>query len=165
MKAGFAKVKITPPAGTNMMGFASRDRQHGCEGVHDDIFTRALFMEHEGEEVLIMGFDLCFFGREQANRYIGAIGRRLGLAPRQILLNTSHTHVGPATAIWALGDFDAPPDPLYLRELEQAILKAASQARDSMRDVTVWAGSTRSSVPLSRPQAGQGWQSVLGAES
>lgn len=150
MKAGFAKVRITPPAGTNMMGFAGRDRQHGCEGIHDDIFTRALFIEHGGAEVLIMGFDLCFFGREQANRYIGAIGRKLGLAPGQILLNTSHTHVGPATAIWAFGDYDAPPDPLYLRELEQAILKAASQSRDSMRDVTVWAGSTRSSVPLSR---------------
>jgi len=62
-KAGCARERITPPLGT-MMGFASRDREHGCEGVHDDLFTRALFVEHEGERALLMGFDLCLLGRE-----------------------------------------------------------------------------------------------------
>ncbi len=145
MKAGFARQKITPPVGTKMQGFGTRDQAQGCEGAHDDIFARALFLEHQGEQVLIMGFDLCFFGREEADRYRGALGRKLDLAPRQILLNTSHTHVGPATALWNCG-----PDRLYLAELEPAILRAATAARSAMRDVTVWAGKTKTRLPLSR---------------
>jgi hypothetical protein len=132
-----------------MMGFATRDRAKGCEGVHDDLFVRALYLEHAGEAALVMGFDLCFLGREDADRLKGAIGRRIDLSPRQILLNTSHTHTGPSVGTWAYGDH-TPPDRLYLRELEAATVSAACQARDSMRDATLRAGKTRSLVPMSR---------------
>ncbi|MCD4699390.1 MAG: hypothetical protein K8R91_02310, partial [Phycisphaerae bacterium] len=60
MKAGFASVQITPPLGTTMMGFAHRDREHGCKGVHDDLFARSLHLCHGDQEVLIIGLDLCF---------------------------------------------------------------------------------------------------------
>ncbi|MFO7976363.1 MAG: hypothetical protein R6V12_17210, partial [Candidatus Hydrogenedentota bacterium] len=33
MNAGFARVDITPPVGTTMMGFGARDMDHGCTGV------------------------------------------------------------------------------------------------------------------------------------
>ena len=81
MRAGFARVSITPPVGTMMMGFGSRDRDHGCEGTHDELFVRALYLCHEGREALVMGFDLCFLDREEADRLKGAIGRRLELTP------------------------------------------------------------------------------------
>ena len=64
MKAGFAKTRITPPVGTTMMGFGTRDMDHGCEGVHDDIYVRALFVEHGGEQALIMA-PSCFSGVAQ----------------------------------------------------------------------------------------------------
>ncbi|MBM3235512.1 hypothetical protein FJZ31_04370 [Candidatus Poribacteria bacterium] len=149
MKAGFAKVRITPPIGTAMMGFGSRDRQCGCEGVHDDIFVRALYLTHEKEEVLIMGFDLCFLGREEADRYKGAIGRKIDFSPRQILLNTSHTHVGPSVGTWGYADYK-PPERLYLRELESATVAAACQAKENAREVTLWAGTGKSSLPMNR---------------
>ncbi len=149
MKAGFARKRITPPAGTKMLGFGGRDNQHGCAGTHDDLFVRALFLEHQGQQALIMGFDLCFFGREEADRYRGALGRKLDLAPRQILLNTSHTHAGPATALWSYRDYES-PDRLYLAELESSLLRAAAAARSNMQDVSLWAGKTRTRLPLSR---------------
>jgi len=149
MKAGFAKACITPPIGTAMLGFWSRDRQDGCQGVHDDIFARAVYLEHEGEAALIMAFDLCFLGREEADRFKGAIGRRLHLAPWQILLNSSHSHVGPAVPSAAFADY-LPPDTLYTRELEAATLRAACAAREAARNVTVWTGATRSALPMNR---------------
>ena len=94
MKAGFARANITPPIGTHMSGFGGRDKDHGCESIHDDLFVRALYVEHEGEPALMVGYDLLFFGRELADRIKGAIGRQVDLLPRQILLNTSHTHAG-----------------------------------------------------------------------
>ena len=148
MKAGFAKVSITPPLGTYMMGFG-RDREHGCTGIHDDIFVRATYVEDGDERALIMGFDICFLGREESDRYRGAIGRRIDLLPRQILLNTSHNHAGTAVGPWCYGDFRA-PDKLYLQDLEDAILKAAVAAFENAREVTLWAGATRSKVPMNR---------------
>ena len=149
MKAGFARIRITPSLGTTMMGFTIRDREHGCTGVHDDLFVRALYLEHEGEEVLVMGFDLCFLGRKDANRYKGAIGRVLDLAPRCILLNTTHTHAGPSVGTWAYADYEE-PDSIYLRRLERAAVDAAQQARDKAAKVTMWAGSTKSILPMNR---------------
>jgi len=147
MKAGFAKVNINPPIGTRMTGFGSRDRDHGCEAIHDDIYVRALYLACEGQEVLIMGFDLLFFSRDEADRYKGAIGRKVDLAPSQILLNTSHTHTGPKVGTWL---YEPPSDRFYLQMLEDAITNAACHARDAAVEVTIQAGITWSALPMSR---------------
>ena len=157
MKAGFARAKITPPVGTTMMGFGTRDMDHGCEGTHDDIYTRALFLEQGEERALIMGFDLCFLGREEADRYKGAIGRRLDLLPRQILLNTSHNHVSPAVGTWYSAGYE-PPDRLYLNDLERATVSAACRAFEARQDVTMWAGVTRSALPMNRRRRNENGQ-------
>jgi neutral ceramidase len=147
MQAGFARVCITPPLGTRMSGWQDRDRDHGCEFVRDDLYARALYLSHAGQAALIIGFDLLFFSRAEADRFKGAIGRVMNLAPAQILLNTSHTHAGPKVGEWA---YDPPSDPYYLRQLEDAITSAALQARAAAVDVSVWAGATRTGVPMSR---------------
>lgn len=146
LKAGFSRVKVTPPLGTFMTGFGNRDRDHGCEGIHDDLLANALYLTQGKEEVLIMGFDLLFFSRDEADRYKGAIGRALNLSPKQILLNTSHTHTGPKVGTW----YYTLSDTHYLNWLEQAIVKAACDARDSAREATLWAGSTRTALPMNR---------------
>jgi len=147
MKAGYARVNINPALGAAMSGFASRDRARGCEGIHDDLYARALYLAHEGQSALIMGFDLLFFSREEADRFKGAIGRRLNLAPSQILLNTSHTHTGPKVGSWS---YDPPSDPLYLQELEYAIVEAACRAHDAAVEATLSAGCGRTTLPMSR---------------
>jgi hypothetical protein len=149
MKAGFARVSITPPVGTTMMGFGSRDMDHGCEGVHDEVYVRALLLEHGDEKALVMGFDLCFLGREETDRFKGAIGRVMDLSPRQILMNSSHNHVGPAVGTWYSAGYEA-ADRLYLNDLERATVRAAREAKEAAHEVTVWSGATRSYLPLNR---------------
>jgi neutral ceramidase len=147
LKAGFARVKITPPVGTAMTGFGNRDYDPaGSRGIHDDLYARALYLTQGGEDILIMGFDLLFFSREEADRFKGAIGRSFNLRPDRILLNTSHTHTGPKVGAW---DYTA-PDLLYLQFLEKAIIQAVTQARNSQREVTVWAGASASELPMNR---------------
>lgn len=147
LKAGFAREKITPPLGTPMTGFGNRDWDPaGCKGVHDDLYVRALYLSQGEREVLIMGFDLLFFSRDEADRFKGAIGRRLDLAPRRILLNTSHTHTGPKVGTW----FYTPSDPFYLNRLESAIVTAALRAKGSACEVTLWAGEGATDLPISR---------------
>jgi len=147
LKAGFARVKITPPLGTPMTGFGARDYDpSGCKGIHDDLYVRALYLSQGDEKALVMGFDLLFFSRDEADRFKGAIGRRMNITPGEILLNTSHTHTGPKVGTW----FYTPSDPFYLKFLEGAIVEAALEARDDAREVTVEAGSTRTRLPMNR---------------
>ena len=147
LKAGFARVAVTPPLGTPMTGFGDRDYDpSGCKGIHDDLHANALYLSQGDCDVLIMGFDLLFFSRDEADRFKGAIGRVIDLAPVNILLNTSHTHTGPKVGTW----YYTPSDPLYLHFLEEAIVRAAKGARDSLREVTVLAGKGRTKVPVSR---------------
>ena len=147
LRAGFAAVRITPPPGTPLSGFGDRDfGPDGAKGVHDDLYARALYLAQEKTEVLIMGFDILFFSRDESDRFKGAIGGRLGLAPSHILLNTSHTHTGPKVGNW----YYTPADPLYLNELEKRIVEAAVEAKKHAVAAALRAGENRTSVPLSR---------------
>ena len=149
MRAGYGRACITPPIGTRMSGFGARDEKQPSTGVHDDLFVRLAYVEHEGEEVLIAGYDLLFFSRENADRLKGAVGRELDLTPRQILLNTSHTHVGACVSTWGY-ERVVPPNRDYLNAVEAATIAAAREARDSARPVSVSCGTGPTRIPVSR---------------
>ncbi len=152
MRAGFASVNVNPPMGTPMMGFGSRDRDHGCEAIHDDIFVRAAYLEHDGQAALILGYDMCFVGRVDADRFKGAIGRHLDLSPAQILLNTSHSHVGPMVGTW----YDAHPDPAYVDQLCEATVQAGREACGSAVEATIWTGEAKTKLPMNRRRSEDG---------
>lgn len=149
MQAGFCRLDITPPMGTRMIGYTSRDAEGGCTGVHDPLFVRALSLRHDEVELLVLAMDLCFLDRGQADRLRGALGRRTGLPPAAIMVNFSHTHAGPATHRWGVGDY-TPPDRLYLQQLIDTVLEAAEVARASRRPVTLEVGLGKTTLPLNR---------------
>lgn len=149
MRAGFSKARITPPIGTRMSGFGGRDQERGAESVHDDLHARVLYVEDGVESALIVGFDLLFFSRENADQLKSALGRALDLSPRQVLLNTSHTHTGPCVDTWN-HDGSVPPDLKYMAAVESALIRAANEAKSAAHETTVWAGAARSRLPVSR---------------
>ena len=149
MRAGLARECINPPLGTRLFGFAARDLEHGCIAVHDDISVRAAYLEHAGQAVLLMGFDLCFLGRAEVDRLKQGTRDLTGLPPERVLLNTSHSHVGPAVGTWHWAGYTE-PDRRYVALLEAATLEAARQAVASAREVTLWAGVGQTRLPLSR---------------
>lgn len=149
MISGFGKAKMTPPPGTRMMGFHNRDCGPGSGPVRDDLFVRTLYLSQGGEAALIVSYDMCFIGREDADRMKGAIGRELGLTPAQIMLASTHTHSGPASGYWTYGDY-LPPSRIFLRELEKQCVAAAKIAREAARPVTISAGMGSTQIPMSR---------------
>ena len=152
MQAGFAAARVTPPLGMPLEGLGQAE---GIVSRHDDLYVRALYLRHGGQEALILGADLLFFERREVDRFKGAIGRRLDLAPSQILLNTSHTHAGPRVTRWAYG---GAPTAAYLDELEAGYVSAATAAAGELRsrgdraEVSLEAGVCRTDLPLSRRQ-------------
>jgi len=63
LKAGTAKVDITPPVGQPMGGFLARLKKNNeaCEGIHDRLFARVVVLDDGDTSVAIVTMDLLFF--------------------------------------------------------------------------------------------------------
>jgi len=144
LQAGFGRRPINAPVGTVMDGPRA---QGGTTGCHDDLFARALWLEQAHGRVVLVGLDLLYAERHTVDRLKGAISRRFGLAPAEVLLNFSHTHAAPAFSHWAYGNS---PDPLYVERVEAALLGALGQARSGLQPARLSAGLARTRLPVSR---------------
>ena len=144
MRAGFSKQCITPRNGTLMEGLSQRSP---AQSIHDDLFVRALFLNHDGVEQVILSFDLLFLDRGQVDRIKGAVGNVTGLCPAQILINFTHTHCSPRVTSWA---YTGQIEEAYMNLVEAQAIGAVLGARESLRDVTLEAGTTTTDLPVNR---------------
>jgi hypothetical protein len=144
MHAGFAEREITPPVGTEMEGF---NRPEPARGVHDPLKVRTLALQQGQREAAIVGLDLLFYERGAMDRLKGRIARQLGLFPRQVLVNFSHTHSGPRVSRW---HYSGKPSQHYLLFVETQIVESLSSARKNLRPVRMEAAMGTSRLPLSR---------------
>ena len=92
MKAGVAKVDITPPLGTRMWGYF--DRVKGATGVLDPLYARVLVLEAGGKRLAYVDLDLGrTFGPASLDRL-----RKTARQDSQIddlIVQATHTHAGP----------------------------------------------------------------------
>lgn len=94
MKAGLARVNITPQGPIMMAGYASRN--HESEGVRQPLYAKALALEDaRGRRSVMVTFDLVGMPRNVADPIAERAEKQFGLKRDQLLLNCSHTHSGP----------------------------------------------------------------------
>lgn len=94
MRAGAAKVEITPPPGLAMWGFGSRTEP--ARGAHDPLYARALLCEAGEAVALLLVADLLYvpeFIQEAATQLIT---QAVPISRAQIQFAATHTHGGPA---------------------------------------------------------------------
>ncbi len=159
MRAGFSRVRITPPDGTPLQGFCPRDLDMTSSGVRDDVYTRVLFVHAQAAATLIIGLDLCYLGRVQTDELKRRIYARWGLPAHQVLVNCSHTHSSAAAARWGIRCY-TPLDETYLEQLYQAILTAIEEAMGQAREVRIASGTARTKLPMNRRHRGEDGQVV-----
>lgn len=151
LRAGFARVEITPPVGTPLMGWGEPWRRL-AKGVHDPLYCRALYLAQGTDQVVILGLDLCFIGREDYDRVCGRLAREFGLMPRQILACASHTHAGPAVGTYYDLRWNPPPRS-YVEALDDAVVQAVGLARSRPVEVRLRAKVGRTALPMNRRQS------------
>lgn len=91
---GQAQVVITPPVGTPLSGFEERD--HGCEGIHDDLWAKAWVFEGGGGRAAFGFLDLVGVDREMVREIREQVAKATELVPHEIHLICTHTHSGPS---------------------------------------------------------------------
>lgn len=92
LRAGVAKVEITPPAGVQMWGYF--DRLKPAQGVIDPLFARVLVLEAGDQRLALVDLDL---GRPFGPASIKRIrdGARQSAAISYVIIQATHTHAGP----------------------------------------------------------------------
>jgi hypothetical protein len=97
MKAGVAKVEITPTTPVWMSGYAVRS--HPSDGVLVPLWAKALALEtSRGRRIVIVTADVVGIPRAVADEVAARVKTQYGLERSQLLINCSHTHTGPM--IW-----------------------------------------------------------------
>jgi neutral ceramidase len=94
LRAGAARKSIVPPFPTQMGGFT--DRVKNFEGVHDELFARALVLDDGATKVVFIGSDLMAIDAELVRLAREQITRATGIPASHILICCTHNHSAPS---------------------------------------------------------------------
>ncbi len=92
LRAGAAAVKITPPVGTPMAGYY---HARAAEGVHDDLYAKALVIEKDGTKAALVALDLISTTRELVEAARREIEKTTGVRSDAVMISATHAHTGP----------------------------------------------------------------------
>jgi len=144
-QAGFAAVKITPEAPVPMAGYAARNRP--SEGVAADLYAKVLVLaDADGERAAWITTDLIGLRGAFTESICQRIMQRTGLKRHQLLINSSHTHTGPAFAETDVAAYGLSPESAdrmraYRDLLQDRIVSAVEQALARLEPVELSYGS------------------------
>ncbi|MBE6559783.1 MAG: hypothetical protein E7662_01555 [Ruminococcaceae bacterium] len=93
IKAGFARVCITPPLGTAMSGYFS---PRYASAIHDDLYATAVAFDDGEKKAVVVAMDVA--GMKNIwwrNDCLKMTAEFCGIPEEAVILNCSHTHTGP----------------------------------------------------------------------
>ena len=141
---GFASTNITPTTPIRMAGYASDARKQRSQGVASDLFAKAMAIEDRtGNRALLITTDLIGFTSATSEPIYKRITAATGLSRRGILINSSHTHTGPAIGldksnIQHLGNPDHISETLaYSTGLADQIVRLATEATEALQPANI----------------------------
>ena len=92
VRAGAAAVVITPALGTPMAGYY---HARGAEGVHDDLYARAIVIEAGGSKAALVALDLISTTRDLVEEARHEIEAATGVPGDAVMISATHAHTGP----------------------------------------------------------------------
>src|ERR1022692_5348245 len=144
MKAGVAKLEITPTTPLWMSGYAART--HPSDGVLVPLWTKALALESSKERRIVMGtIDVVGIPRSVADEVAARVNKQYGLKREQLLLNASHTHTGPMVWPNLMNMVVIPPEEerkliAYSHALTDALVSVTGAALKDLAPANVFYG-------------------------
>jgi hypothetical protein len=127
-----------------MSGYAART--HPSEGVYQELWAKALALrDGEGRRAVVVTTDLIGLPGAISDEVAERVRRRFGLEPEALVLNSSHTHCGPAvgTGLGVLFDFseqDRRRVDAYGADLVLRLVEVVGQALDDLAPAQVSLG-------------------------
>jgi hypothetical protein len=139
-----------------MSGYAARTQ--GAEELHDDLYVNVIALSDGELTVVILAYDVCGMGTELVGDVKAAVAEATGLPPERQLVNTTHTHAGPAVGAWHKDHEDKD----YRRSIVEAGGRAARAALDDLTPATFRAGAAPLDIGCNRRERKADGQVGLG---
>src|SRR5207302_5845547 len=134
-------VVITPPLGTPMAGYY---HARAAEGVHDDLYAKAIVLEEDGSKAALVSLDLISTTLTLVKEARREIERTSGLRGANVMISATHAHTGPVLSTRGLretllgGGTDLAQR--YAAELPAKIAAAIRQAEAALTPAHVLVG-------------------------
>ena len=146
LRAGTAKIDITPEKPVKMAGYAGRTDL--SDGIHDPLSARVVIFENDGQRLVLVSTDLLGFYNETAEPLRKAILNEFKLKPSELFLTAIHTHAGPSLTI---DKKKGHPNNLeYTESLKSKLIKVIRSAFDNVGEVRTGIGVGYSPVGANR---------------
>ena len=146
LRAGAAKLDITPSDDAALVLGGYGDRTQGFAGIHDPIYVRAIvFRAGETAAAIICG-DLVGYSDDFRAKIFPRLERETGISPDHVLITATHTHGAP----WILGLESDPEGRRYVERVADAVVEAVRLAQRRMRPAVAGAGAGRANVNINR---------------
>ena len=133
MRAGAARVEITPALPVDVLGYVRREV--APRRVADPLLATGVVLEDGGTTAVIIAADLVNLAPGYADRVRERVADAAGCRPDQVLLNSSHTHAAPwpGASVKLGGESDdwTERELAYWEWLPEAFASVAVQARAS----------------------------------
>src|ERR1700704_2239077 len=126
LRAGVARVEITPATLMQMYGYANR-KCGPAAGTHDPLFAKVVVLEAGESRLAIVTMDLGSFVSQRLQQEVAS---RLKIPV--LLLSASHTHSAPAFLPFGSAPANDSAAEAYLGDLEAKVFKAVEAASQSM---------------------------------
>lgn len=136
LKAGVAKVDITPAVGTPLAGYSKR-RGKPSTGIRDPLYVRALALTDGEDSAVFVSADILIFPRPLAEEILKQITLELKIPRDAVVLSATHTHSGMgAIAPGFLHEFVfGQYDPKITEGLKARVIWAVRQALEHQEPV------------------------------
>lgn len=135
LKAGFARVEITPSLGCMISGYYE---PRIAKGTLDPLFARAVAFDDGEKKAVLLVLDVIGIMQQCLNGMRSRIAASLGLEEAALLVHCTHTHTGPEIFD---GMFD--PDPVYNARLEKLMEQAAALALNDLHPAQIFTADGR----------------------
>ena len=143
LMAGCSKIKITPPLETPLGGNV---RDKGSQGVHDDIYVKALVLSTGKKEIALVSCALVAVTKVMVESIRQTAEKRCDIPEENILVCAFHTHSGPAT-----GAIFKQINKSYLNSLPEIIASLICQAKQNLKKARMkFASGEEETLPHNR---------------
>ena len=137
LRAGAAKVDVTPKKGVSLDGPISKNGP--VTGVNDRLHARALVLDDGQTHLAIVVCDACMIGRDVMDAAKEQAAQETKLQPDRILISATHTHAAPRVTHVGTG----PLDDEYHERFAGLIAEAIMAAEQNLAPAAVGFGSFR----------------------
>lgn len=146
LKAGVAKIDITPSVGVRMAGFEGR--AFAALAVHDPLWARALVLDDGKRRVALVALDICGVSEEVVATVREAASSCWSVSPDGLLVAATHTHSGPRET----GEEGSDEERSYWSSLPSRLADVVGEAVAGLEPARIGTSSGWSAVGMNRRQ-------------